>query len=835
MGRDTELGLLVARVADDLPTVVSGEAGVGKTALLTAAARAAGRRLCHGGALSTLSWIEHLPLERALGRPVEGADAAAVAMDVVGTVTGGLLVLDDLQWADSSTAQVVPLLVGRVPLLVSVRTGDPGTDVALAWLSEAGFARVDLGPLDSDAATTLVRTQRPDLSETEVGGVLARAGGNPLLLRQLAEAGEPSPSLRLSVAARLSTLSDADRRAFELLALAGRPLPPSQLGGALGRLLEARLVTTGDEGVEVQHALLGEVAVQQLEETRRVGLHTELADLVGNHGEAARHHLAAGDPERALAAALRAADSTERPGERASHLALAAQCAAGPGGDDLRLRAARAQEEAHDWEALVATLAGLTSEDAEVLAWAELLRARGAWAAGDSDLVRTSITRGLELVDGRPSRVGIMLRIEESRIPTFLDGDFAAGVRLARAALHAALDADVEVARAHYLLGTAMGMHGQAGWQDELDLAIEVARRTGDIQTEFLAANNAVAIHESSGTPDAGRDVAAAAIARARELGLALWETALAGMVVNLDFHAGAYDTVVAEGEALLRRPLDARARDMMTEVVSLALVDLGRFEQGDARLRAAETAAAQDRMGQGQLTWVRAEAALWRGDPTGALALSTQHLGGATGTNRDFGVITHAWACAELGRSPEHEVPEGELPLTQAVPSEVHALRRLVAGDHDEAAEAFSAAAVLWAGRHLRGHARCRWAAAESLRRAGSPEAVDLLMDVEKLAVDHGMVPLAGRVRRSLRAAGVRRAAPRTTGPRSSALTDRELEVLGLVGAGLTNEQIASRLGLTRRTVETQLASASLKLGAATSRQAAALVGRPGPAPDTG
>jgi DNA-binding CsgD family transcriptional regulator len=59
---------------------------------------------------------------------------------------------------------------------------------------------------------------------------------------------------------------------------------------------------------------------------------------------------------------------------------------------------------------------------------------------------------------------------------------------------------------------------------------------------------------------------------------------------------------------------------------------------------------------------------------------------------------------------------------------------------------------------------------------------------------------PARGRLRQALYRAG---------------LTRREYEVLRLVGAGLTNPEIADELGLTRNTVKTYLQSAMSKLGA--------------------
>jgi DNA-binding CsgD family transcriptional regulator len=141
-------------------------------------------------------------------------------------------------------------------------------------------------------------------------------------------------------------------------------------------------------------------------------------------------------------------------------------------------------------------------------------------------------------------------------------------------------------------------------------------------------------------------------------------------------------------------------------------------------------------------------------------------------------------------------------------------------------AAEEFAQAGAAWAAYHRRGELRCGWAAAESLRRAGDVSAaVAGLTAVEQTATDLGAITILARIHRSLRAAGERRSAGRASG--GDGLTARERQVLELVGAGLTNAQIASRLGIARRTVVALITSASGKLGAQNRNQAASLVAR--------
>lgn len=87
------------------------------------------------------------------------------------------------------------------------------------------------------------------------------------------------------------------------------------------------------------------------------------------------------------------------------------------------------------------------------------------------------------------------------------------------------------------------------------------------------------------------------------------------------------------------------------------------------------------------------------------------------------------------------------------------------------------------------------------------------------------GAAPLARLVRAELRELGVRRV-PR--GPYAAArgnpagLTDRQLQVVRLLMAGLTNAEIAGRLVLSVRTVDNHVRAILEKLDAPTRRRAA-------------
>jgi DNA-binding CsgD family transcriptional regulator len=100
-----------------------------------------------------------------------------------------------------------------------------------------------------------------------------------------------------------------------------------------------------------------------------------------------------------------------------------------------------------------------------------------------------------------------------------------------------------------------------------------------------------------------------------------------------------------------------------------------------------------------------------------------------------------------------------------------------------------------------------------------------ETLQVAERRAQLHGLVPLLARIEQSLRLAGVQRTSERRN--RNGALTEREREVLDLVGLGLRSSEISRRLGISRETVETLIESARRSLGARTRSQAVAITKR--------
>jgi DNA-binding CsgD family transcriptional regulator len=831
-GREAELASVAELLSDLQPVLVTGEAGVGKTALLLSAAERLALPAFHGGALSTLAWMDYLPFARALGRDPVGTDPEAVASDVQRAVgEDGLLVLDDLQWSSPLALTAVSVLAGVVRIAVGVRTGTRDEDEVADALEEAGFHRIALSPLDGPSSSRVARQFRPSLSEAEVTAVVERAGGNPLLLRELAVSGESSLSLQRTVAARLRRLPEPEREAFAMLALAGRPLslrsftPPVISGLEASRLVDRTGPARDHFGV--RHALLADAAVAALGPDEVRALHGRLAELVTSPGEKARHYDLAGNPEGSREAALVAAEEAALPGERASHLRVAATNSHGQEADTLRLAAAESLAAAHEWEGVFTVLDQVVGTDAATVGQASLLRAQAAWSGGRAEELQPALEAGLAAcVELDPaSTVETLLRVEACRVPIFVEGDFEAGVTQAEEAYRLAEETGVGQARALYFLGTALACIDRQEAPGILEQAIQYAQDSGDVSTELTSANNLIAYHESSGSPGLGADRARAMADRSTQLGLGSWESSFTQQALQLDYHAGHYDGLTEAMAELASRPLDRRTRDSLLEAQCMALTDVGRADESIRLAQEYMALATPDTQGRTHFWWTLAEAAWWSGDPKRALTYADQFLTELPewNINRSLGELTRAWACYELGEDPGPPASDWDRPMVFALPYETAALGHAHAQRWEEAVAGFRAASPLWAPYHVRGELRCEWAAGEALRKAGElDEAVRCLLMAEKRCEDIGLVAVLNRIRRSLRLAGERRTVARTT--TGAGLTGREQEVLELVARGLTNEQIAARLGITRRTVVAQVSSASTKLGAENRIHAATL-----------
>jgi DNA-binding CsgD family transcriptional regulator len=828
VGRQREIELLVERLDEQRPVAVVGEAGIGKTALITAAVAASQRRARMGGGLATVSWMTYLPLERALGRrPLEG-DVAHVAAQVTEEVGEDVLVIDDVQWADVPTLRVVALVAGRTRVLTAVRRGDERTVAALGVLAEAEFEVLPLEPLTDDDAEEVVLGLRPALSRPLVSRIVEKARGNPLLLEELAAGGEPSETLMLSLARRVRHLSPEARVALTRFVVAGRPIPHDLAGDGVEELVDAGLVEERNGLFEIRHIVLAETLAADLAPDERRAAHSLLARATNDDGTAARHHAGAGEHAEAYEKALRAAATGKHPGERAAHLALAAEVApARASTNPLLLRAAAALTEGYQPADARRLLDRIDSDDPAITAEAAILRWRTTWDLhGTPDDLQRCIAEGLAAAAGTRTEAEVRLRVMDARTEGVYGGNHDAFRAKAESALTLATELGVAEGYAHSVLGSALMFRAEEGWDRHVSNAIEFARREGDVLAEFTATNTFVYGQLLAGNPAGSLAIAQAASERAHRLLLGAWQRRFRVWEVALLWALGKLQRARELADELLVERLPPGDLDILEPYACQVLVDAGLLDDARQVRNRLEARAAPDQESLGELLWATADLELWSGRPREALHAADDYVlrfrdSNVSETPR-FVELTRAWARLELGLPPVEEAFPQRYALTGGSEAELAGIAALARDDARAAVQLFRTAAAEWGGRNLRSELRCAWAEGEALRRAGHElRAVRQLEAVEERACTAELPGVVSRVERSLRQAGVRRSAPRAE---AGELSQREHDVLALVVGGLSNAQIARRLGLSSATVSDHVASAVEKLGARNRRQAAAL-----------
>ena len=306
-GRAEELRLIESVLVDRdaAGVIVRGAAGVGKSRLAREALADAGRR---GG---TVRWLvgtnaaRTLPLA-AVNDWVGSTDA--VSLDVVRTVIGELTAappgtpvligVDDVALLDDLSTFVVHQIVrrGTAKLVFTVRDGDPIPEATQEIWKDNPFERLALQPLSREETTAAVSVALGGGIGPESAARLWRlTRGNPLYLRNVVEHevaegrlvqhdgrwvlhGEPviAPGLAELIDARLGALPDAVGEVIDVLALA-EPLDIAQLTSitSVAAVEEADIrglitVESSDRGmaVRVAHPLYGEVRRQRAAPTR---------------------------------------------------------------------------------------------------------------------------------------------------------------------------------------------------------------------------------------------------------------------------------------------------------------------------------------------------------------------------------------------------------------------------------------------------------------------------------------------------------------------------------------------------------------------------------------
>ena len=327
--------------------VIEGEPGIGKTRLVEDAGDLAvslgvrtvwGR--CHddGGIPALWPWrgvVSALAPGQATFVAQDPAAGFERVRDVLVRATAAspvVVVLDDLHWADPASLRLLRFLtreLDRAPVafLVTTRPGDRSehqvrTRGELA--RTAGFLHLELGPLDADATSELVRATAADVRADEVARVCSRSGGNPLFAVELARFvdGQHGPAalpvgVRDVIRCRLAPLPEPARETLRLAAVIGervdldlllraRGPDPGTAAGTLDASQAAGLLRGDGGSLVFSHALVRETLLDELSDVARRRLHQRVADAGPVDVFERAHHLVEGRPLTDAAATVQA-------------------------------------------------------------------------------------------------------------------------------------------------------------------------------------------------------------------------------------------------------------------------------------------------------------------------------------------------------------------------------------------------------------------------------------------------------------------------------------------------------------------------------------------------
>ncbi|GIJ45613.1 hypothetical protein Val02_24990 [Virgisporangium aliadipatigenens] len=809
------LAAAAATLRDPGLVVITGAPGSGRSTLLRRLQESFRGTVYAGGGLAMLRGVPALPLARAVRVRLPVHDPALLAEAVRSRVRQGLLLIDDLQWADPLTVAALPAIAAHCRVVISLRTPHRLPAEAEKALRAAAASWLSAPPLPAAAAQALVQQLAPAASPATVADVVRRAGGIPLALTTLARRaaarkdGAPDPGadgsgLAYAVAAALADLARPARTAMAALGLLGRPAQAALLGEGVAELAAAGLIDLTDGVATPLSPYVAEIAAGLLDRTERVALHRRLAAVVPPR-EAARHLAAAGASGEAYTVAVSAAAATNSSGERAELLLLACELPGVVVAPDVRLAAASAALVAGRPQACLRVIGG-AGEPFEVppamLPTAAVLRGEALLQTGAAGAARVAVDDVPD--DAAPEIVGARDRL---RLLGLLGADRAAaeaetarirarhGDEPAHLGLRAALAAVRAASRTpgwEYGLASAAAAAGTGG--DPL-----AARWSAWLLVETLAADGRLG--DAAGAAATAGAACAADLAyswQTRFLAAELWCTALRGADL---------DDVTRRAGDLTDRTLPAIARGYAAAAASLAEADGGLLASARSRLGEAGRGPAA-----AVVDWVSREAAWLDGQPDLASAApETPAPPLLEGLRR----ITAHWAAYDGGRPG----PDGAFAALGAA-ADPPAVSQTMAAWSARSADAFGPAADAWHDVARREEVRCLLAA--GVLDDSADRAVPVLLRAEKLAEEAGLVVLLGRARRALRRHSVRRD---TRGRRAGdELTDRERDVLKLVAKGEPTRRIAGQLGISRETVETHIRAGMRKLGARTRTEAAAL-----------
>ncbi|MHA6695058.1 ATP-binding protein [Homoserinimonas sp. A520] len=819
--------------------LVTGEAGIGKTALVSAfrQERSGDIRFLWGqcdpvAAPSPLAPIREIATE--LSADFEellstGADSYLLATRFSSLVSEQptVLVLEDLHWADGATLDLLVYLGRRLadaPLIVlatfrsdEVTAGHP-LQGALGRLAGSPQRRVPVPPLTLAAVTELAAG-----SEVDAERLLRVTGGNAFYVTEALAAGlENIPGTVVdSVLGRAARLGPAAHAALEFVSVfpSGCELAIVDAESAtigIDECVAAGLLHATSRRVVFRHELARRAIEQSIRPAHARRLHARVLELLEGAPEAdpaqlALHAGGAGNGAAVIRYGMLAGRHAAQLGANRAAVEHFAAVVEHVGNSSATMRAEALERLGEAKSSLAEPEAALVAVTEAAQLWeaaqlplkASNARVRAAehlWSAGRGPEAREladQVVASLESVGGQPLAHALA---EQARLQ-MLTRDLTGAVRTGQRAIALAepFGDHASMSRAYNAVGSSLWFLRPA----EAEPNLLASRRHAELAQEpELVASALTNLGSGAGE-------------------VRLYDTANRWLDEVIEWceprdldaigdYATAWRarTALEQGEWAKAAQLAGRSMARMpvpiTRIVALTVLGLLRSRRGDPGAENAldEAWRLSVQSGDLQRLWpvaaARAESRMWLHGEVGGV----DELGEAMRLARTH---RHGWAIGELGtwllRAGEHVDSEAADDSAGPYASWLRGNSAVTIAGWQSLDCAFDELLVHWDD------------ATEPSLRAG------LL-----IAETFGATAVAARFRQGLRMLGVSsipRGARKATAEHPAGLTARESEVVGLMADGLSNSDIADRLVISTRTVDHHVSSILRKLGVTSRREA--------------
>jgi DNA-binding CsgD family transcriptional regulator/tetratricopeptide (TPR) repeat protein len=838
------LGARLQSAANGMGTMllVAGEAGAGKTVLIRAFVESLeSSTLVIQGACDPLTTPRPLsPLHDFAADPDSGlADLsepdrttsevfAAVLDRLRNTIRPVVMVIEDVHWADEGTLDFLRFLGRRVSdtralVICTYRDDEVGADHPLRpvlgqIIPLETTRRVVVPPLSTQAVAELARDHPIDPIR------LHRAtGGNAFFVTEVLASGDTLPhTVQEAVLARVARLQGMPRRVVEAVSVAPRSLDIDHAldiaGGSpddIDTALAAGVLIGDGHSLRFRHELARAAVDASLSSARRLTLHRQMLGLIADAdppdlARLAHHAFHADRPELVAEFAPRAAEEAVQRGahrEAVEFYEQALQHSANLDPDEtasLRLRLGRElgvvdrQREALHQQLLAIDHFRVTGNDVS-LASALISGATSHWRLNERQAGRAAIEEAISLLEphGESQELGYAWWCQAYLSMLARQYDESLGAIDQAIAISDRMDDHTTRRLADLILGTIEIVMGDV--DRGIDLLVEAHERAL-AASDRTNAELALEMLGSGGGEARRYEVAEDALSRcvvmATESDADYFVAYSRAWLARIAFERGRWEDAVMHAETVLAGPTEGA----ISPVTALGALGRTRVRRGDpGSVEALERALAIGEGCEMQHLWSPlcglAERSWLRGRPNEVAGILDWVFGEALRADSTWArgeVGFWMWRAGAIDRPPERA-------------AEPYALQ--ISGDWRAAAEAW---------RRI----GCPYEVAMALADGPEPAKLEALEILDGL----GARPLADLIRRDLRDMGigsVPRGPSKGTRANPAGLTPRQLEVLRLVAEGLSNEQIAVELYLSKKTVEHHISAIYSKLGVASRTRA--------------